>query len=76
MLLLKSLAVLVAVVLYAQLPSPTEGQANCQSTFLTRFLQCVSNSTLNPQHFLWLTRDGNMGSQPPDLPAFTQSACM
>ncbi|XP_076451254.1 uncharacterized protein LOC143287195 [Babylonia areolata] len=51
-------------------------QANCQKSFLTLFLQCVSNSTLSPQHFLWVTRDGNMGVQPPDEAAFTLQACL
>ena len=69
-------AVLLVLTMFIHLPTPAKSQTNCQSSFLTRFLQCVSNSTLNPQHFLWLTRDRQMGSQPPDIPAFTQQACL
>ncbi|KAL8587352.1 hypothetical protein ACOMHN_045599 [Nucella lapillus] len=70
------LAVLAGSSLHTGPQVLVEAQANCQSPFLNRVLQCASNSTLNPQNFLWLTREGAMGTKPANISAFTQQACL
>ncbi|XP_046338345.2 uncharacterized protein LOC124119755 [Haliotis rufescens] len=52
-----------------------QSQQQCQTVFLTQFYQCIQNVTLNPQHLLYFTRNGTVGTQPPDMAVFQDQAC-
>ncbi|XP_067659123.1 uncharacterized protein [Haliotis asinina] len=52
-----------------------QSQQQCQTVFLTQFYQCIQNVTLNPQHILYFTRNGTVGTQPSDMTVFHDQAC-